>query len=95
LTQTYISAIQIEVSVRASVAVPSDDVRLAAAVSGEPVADRQKRFVVKVRTHRVALTGLATWRVSRFPKGKGVAEKARFAAFAVEAVLLLPNIIRF
>ena len=86
-TSTYISAVQVEVSVGASVAIPAHDVRLTAAVTGEAVTDGQVRFVVQVCAHRVTLAGLATWWISGLVKGQSVAEESRLATFAMESVL--------
>ena len=65
----YVSGVEAEVAIGAAVAVPADDVRLAAAVAGEAVADGQVRVGVEVGADRVALAGLAARRVAGFPEG--------------------------
>ena len=81
-----LSALQVEISVGALLAVPADDVRLALAVARVPVADGQGGLLVEVRPDGVALARLATRRVARLLEGEGVAKEARLAALAVEPV---------
>ena len=81
-----LSALQVEISVGALLAVPADDVRLAQAVARVPVADGQCGLLVEVRPDRVALARLAARRVARLLEGEGVAEEAGLAALAVEPV---------
>ncbi len=84
---TYISAVQIKVSIWASITIPPNDVGLATAVSCEAVTDGQERFVVQVRADRVTLARLTAWWISGFVKGQSVAEESRFTAFAMESIL--------
>ena len=81
-----LSALQVEISVGALLAVPADDVRLAQTVARVPVADGQCRLLVEVGSDRVALARLAARRVARLLEGEGVAEEAGLAALAVEPV---------
>ena len=81
-----LSALQVKVPVGALLAVPADDVWLAEAVARVTVADGQRRLLVQVRADGVALAGLAAGRVARLLEGEGIAEEARLAALAVEAV---------
>ena len=81
-----LSALQVEISVCALLAVPADDVRLAQTVARVPVADGQCGLLVEVRPDRVALARLATRVFARLLQGEGVAEEAGLAALAVEPV---------
>ena len=86
LQEANLSTHEVEEPVRALVAVPPDDVALAAAVSGAAVADRQLRELVQVGAGRVTLASLAARRVARALDRQRVAEEAGFAPLAVEAV---------
>ena len=86
LQEANLSTHEVEEPVRALVAVPPDDVALAAAVSGVAVADRQLRELVQVGAGRVTLASLAARRVARALDRQRVAEEAGFAPLAVEAV---------
>lgn len=80
------TAVNVEVSIRALITVPPDDVRFAAAIPGEPIANWQICSVVQIRTDWIALARLAIWRISWLLQSQGIAEEGRFAAFAVEPV---------
>ena len=61
--------------------------RFAATVPGESVTDWQVGVGVQVGADRVALAGLATWRVSGLAQGQRISEEARFATLTMEAIL--------
>ena len=84
---TYISAVQIEVPVRAPVTIPANDVLLTAAVACEAVADGQEGLVVQVGADGVTLARLATGRISGFSKCESVAEKSGLASLTMESIL--------
>ena len=86
VSRARLSALQVEVSVCALLAVPADDVGLAEAVAGVAVADGQRGLLVEVGPDGVALARLTARRVARLLEGERVAEEARLAALAVESV---------
>ena len=85
IANSCLSAVQVEVAVRALVAVPAGHVWLASAVTVVAVTLGQEGVGVEVGADGVTLARLAAGRIARLLQGQSVAEETRLAALAVFA----------